>query len=267
MKLPESGEGVVALVAGKPITINQVGNRLASVERGRLGSLLPKSGPEHRRGRRWVLRLLVTEALVSHHAGFITDQSSNSEADGLSPNGVDNFRATALADAAQRLFDRVTSGIYVSEEEVRGYYARNLDHYHLPERRPLRHRLERSLQSARLAAARLADDDPAGTTFEMRQGEFAGPFEEAVFAAQVGEVIGPIESELGWHVALVEAIFESGYAPFEQVRSDIEADLLSVARGRAFDQWLEQQRRALAVVAPGWGHPGDPSLPDFSHRH
>jgi [acyl-carrier-protein] S-malonyltransferase len=267
LKRPESDEGVVALVAGTPITINQVRNRLASVERGPLASLLPKSGPEHRRGRRWVLRLLVTEALVSHHAGFTTDQSSNSEANGISVNGIDNFRATELADAAQRLFDRVTSGIYVSEEELRGYYTRNLDRYQLPERRLLRHRWEKSLQRAQLAAGRLADDDPAGTRFEMRRGEFAGPFEEAAFAAHVGEVIGPIESELGWHVALVEAIFESGYAPYERVRSDIETDLLSVARGRAFDQWLEQQRRALAVVAPGWGHPGDPSLPDFSHRH
>lgn len=267
MKPPELGEGVVALVAGKPITINQVRKRLDWVERGPWGSLLPRSGPEHRRGRRWMLRLLVTEALVSHHAGVMTDQFSKSEDNRLSLKGADNLRATALAYAAQDLFDRVTSGICVSEDDVRGYYARNLDHYHLPERRPLRHRLEKSLQSARLAKARLADDHPAGTRFEMRRGEFAGPFEDAVFAAQAGEVIGPIESELGWHVAIVEAIFESGYAPFERVRSDIEADLLSVARGRAFDQWLEQQRRALAVVAPGWGHPGDPSLPDFSHRH
>ena len=267
MKLPESDEGVVALVAGEPITINQVRNRLAAARSGPLAPLLPESGPEDRRGRRWVLRLLVTEALVLHQTGLVTDHSSDSEASELSPGEVDNVGAAALADAAQRLFDQVTSGIYVSEEEVRGYYSRNLDRYHLPERRLVRHRSEKNLQSARLVAARLAHGDVASSRFEMRRGEFAGPFGEAVFAAHLGEVIGPIESELGWHVALVEAIFESGYAPFERVRSDIEADLLSVTRGRAFDQWLEQQRRALAVVAPGWGHPGDPSLPDFSHRH
>jgi [acyl-carrier-protein] S-malonyltransferase len=214
-----------------------------------------------------VLRLLVTEAIVSHHAGFMAGPASISDAGGLSVNGVDGVRAAALADAAQRLFDQVTSGIGVTEEEVHGYYVRNLDRYCLPERRLLRQRSEKNLQSARLVAASLANGDAAGSRFEMRRGEFAGPFEEAVFAAQVREVIGPIESELGWHVALVEAIFESGYAPFERVRSDIESDLLSVARGRAFDQWLEQQRRALATVIPGWGHPGDPSLPDFSHRH
>ena len=156
-----------------------------------------------------------------------------------------------------------------SEEELRGYYRRNLDRYHLPGETPAPASIGK--ESAR-APDRLQPGWPTTMPrvqhrFEIRRGEFAGPFEDAVFAAQVGELIGPIESELGWHVALVEAIFESGYLPFERVRSDIEADLLSVARGRAFDQWLEQQRRALATVAPGWGHPGDPSLPDFSHRH
>ena len=182
-------------------------------------------------------------------------------------NGVDNVRAGDLADAAERLFDQVTSGVDVSEEEVLDYYSRNLDRYHVPERRLLRHRSEKSVRRAQRSRVRLGDPAGDAASFEIRRGEFAGPFEDAVFAAQVGDLIGPIESELGWHVAVVEAIFESGYVPFDEVRSDIEADLLSVARGRAFDQWLEQQRRALAMVLPDWGHPGDPSLPDFSHRH
>ena len=262
-----TGHAVVAHVAGEPITIHHVAARLAAIRRGPLAPLLPRSGPEDRRGRRWVLRLLVTEAIVSHHAGFMAGPASNPETGGLSVNGVDDVRAAALAGAAQRLFDQVTSEISVTEEEVRGYYVRNLDRYRLPERRQLRHRSEDNLQSARMVAAILANGDAAGSRFELRRGEFAGLFEDAVFAAQVGEIVGPIESELGWHVALVEAIFESGYAPFERVRSTIESDLLSVARGRAFDEWLEQQRRNLAIVIPGWGHPGDPSLPDFSHRH
>ena len=258
---------MLALVAGEPITIHEVVDRLGAIRRGPLASLLPHSGPEDRRGRRWVLRLLVTEAIVSHHADFIAGQSSNSEADGLSVNGADGVRAEALANAAKRLFDKVTSGICVSEEDVQGYYARNFDRYHLPERRLIRHQSEKSLQSARLVAAGLANGEAAGSRFEIRRGEFAGPFEDAVFAARAGEIVGPIESELGWHVAVVEDVFESSYLPYERVRSDIESDLLSVARGRAFDQWLEQQRRALANVLPDWGHPGDPSLPDFSHRH
>lgn len=257
----------MALVAGELITIHHVADRLAAIRRGPLAPLLAHSGPEDRRARRWVVRLLVTEAIVSHHAGFMAGPSAISEAGGRSPNGVEGVRAAALADAAQRIFDQVTSAICVTEEEVHEYYVRNLDRYRMPERRLLRHRTEKSLQSARLVAASLANGDAASSRFEMRRGEFAGPFEEAVFAAHIGEMIGPIESELGWHVALVVAAVESSYLPFEQVRSNIESDLLSVARGRAFDQWLEQQRRNLATVMPGWGHPGDPSLPDFSHRH
>jgi [acyl-carrier-protein] S-malonyltransferase len=265
LNLSGTSEGVVARVAGEPITVHQVADRLTAIRRGPLAPLLPHAGPEDRRSRRWVLRLLVSEAIVAYHAGFTARSSSDSE--DLSANGVDAVGAAALADAAQRLFDQITSKICVSEEEVHGYYARNLDQYHLPARRLLHHRSEQDLEVAQLVAGRMANGDAAGSRFEIRRGEFGGPFEAAVFAAQVGEVIGPIESELGWQVAIVEAVFESSYVPFERVRSDIESDLLSVARGRAFDQWMEQQRRALAIVMPGWGHPGDPSLPDFSHRH
>jgi parvulin-like peptidyl-prolyl isomerase len=169
--------------------------------------------------------------------------------------------------AAQGIFDEVTSGISIGEEDLRSYYVRNLDRYRLPARRLIRHRLEETLEKARQAAARLASGAGDSPQWEIRRGDLSGALEDEIFQAQVGELIGPIESELGWHVALLEGIFDSGYQSFEGVRHEIESDLLSVARGRAFDQWLEQERRHLATVAPGWGHPGDPTLPDFSHRH
>jgi [acyl-carrier-protein] S-malonyltransferase len=66
---------------------------------------------------------------------------------------------------------------------------------------------------------------------------------------------------------VVVAVIPAGMEPFEAVRSEIEADLLSDLRGRTFEAWLESRRQALTSVEPGWEHPGDPRLPDFFHRH
>jgi [acyl-carrier-protein] S-malonyltransferase len=55
--------------------------------------------------------------------------------------------------------------------------------------------------------------------------------------------------------------------PFEEVRGAIEEDLLVAARARVFDEWLERRRVALAVIEPGFEHPGHPIHGVPSHRH
>ena len=55
--------------------------------------------------------------------------------------------------------------------------------------------------------------------------------------------------------------------PFEDAAVSIEQDLLVAARIRAFDLWLEERRREVAVMQPGYEHPADPSYGFPSHRH
>jgi [acyl-carrier-protein] S-malonyltransferase len=55
--------------------------------------------------------------------------------------------------------------------------------------------------------------------------------------------------------------------PFDEVRGAIEDDLLVAARARAFDEWLDRRRAALAVIKPGFEHPGHPIHGVPSHRH
>jgi len=59
----------------------------------------------------------------------------------------------------------------------------------------------------------------------------------------------------------------TGPVPFADVRDDIADELLAAARGAAFDDWLTRRRAQTVTLAPGYEHPGDPSAPDFVHRH
>ena len=105
-----------------------------------------------------------------------------------------------------------------------------------------------------------------GRLGEVKRGQMVA-IRRAVFASPAGSVLGPIQTEFGWHVGVVTAVIPAHVKPFEAVHTEIEADLLSDLRGRAFEAWLESKRRTLASVEPGWEHPGDPRLPDFFHRH
>jgi hypothetical protein len=102
---------------------------------------------------------------------------------------------------------------------------------------------------------------------EVRRGELAGPLEDAIFGAEPAAVVGPIRTELGWHVARVDAVAPASHIPLEAVRPMIEDELLVAARARAFDEWLERRRAALVVLKPAFEHPGHPRHGASSHRH
>jgi [acyl-carrier-protein] S-malonyltransferase len=55
--------------------------------------------------------------------------------------------------------------------------------------------------------------------------------------------------------------------PLDDVRPAIAEHLRGAARRRAFRIWLDGRRAALAELAPGYEHPGDPRQPDNTHRH
>jgi hypothetical protein len=260
----------VATVEGAAITAAAVEARVSEIRRRAGPDNLPAPGsPEDRRLRRWVVHALVNEAVLAaevRRAGL--------------PVGL----GVASAEAVTRLFEQVTADVTLDDGEVAGYYARNLDRYRRPQRRRVRHVLLGDEVAAAGVRRRLAQGQPlsevaatcsldpssrerGGDLGWLRRGEVSGALEDAVFGAAVSSVVGPLRSDFGWHVAEVVAVQPATTVPLESVREAIRADLLAAARGRRFDNWLEQRRRQLAQVLPGYEHPGDPRVPDSIHRH
>jgi [acyl-carrier-protein] S-malonyltransferase len=96
----------VATVAGQPIDVGVLEERLALIRRGPRGRHIPSPGnPGYGDACRWVVRELVTEAVLKHEA-----------------------RARGLAELSQ-LVVAVTEAVVVSDEEIRSYYDRNPDLY------------------------------------------------------------------------------------------------------------------------------------------
>jgi hypothetical protein len=260
----------VATVAGRPIALSRVEARLAELRRGPRGKHLPPDGGAGSvHVRRWIVQELVTEEVLACEA----------RAAGIG----DGSRATTRLVIAQ-LVDRVTATVTVEDAEVRAYYERNMDLYRRPEVRSVRHILVGDLDAAKgivrrlevgeamEAIARAVSIDPgtraqAGFLGDVRRGELAGALEDALFSARPGAIVGPYRTEHGWHVARVEQVIPESSAPLSEVRPSIEAELLAAARGRAFGEWLEQRRSALASIEPEFAHPADPVHGLPSHRH
>jgi [acyl-carrier-protein] S-malonyltransferase len=215
---------------------------MADVRRGPRGRHMPpeSAGPESTRAGRWLVQELVTEAVIEHE-----------------------LRAAGLSNAVA-LVERVTADVAVPEADARAYYDRNPDLYARPEVRTVRH----AVLAERSAAAAISRGGVAvGEELEVRRGELAGDLEDALFGARAGDTVGPVRTEHGWHVAWVDRITPASSEPFEEVRDAIAAELLAAARTRAFGEWLETRRNALAVIEPAYAHPGDPVHGLPSHRH
>ena len=57
------------------------------------------------------------------------------------------------------------------------------------------------------------------------RGAMVKPFEDAVFAAKVGDIVGPVETNFGYHVIKVTGITPGHVQSFDEVKGRIEADL------------------------------------------
>jgi parvulin-like peptidyl-prolyl isomerase len=249
------------------------------MRRGPLSRHFPPAGhAEPPDVRRLVARQLATEELLrqeAERAGIV--QARRQRRDPSSSAGE-------LARIAPLLLDKVTADVRITESDVRAYYERNLDRYRVRAGLRVRHilvadaetaeQLRRRLQrGARFASlARRWSIDPwsratGGELGVVRRGELAGPLEEALFAAPPRSLVGPIKTEHGWHLARVDERVDEGHEPYEVVRDAIRAELLAAARERAFGEWLEERRAAVAVMAAGFGHPADPVDGIPTHRH
>ncbi|WP_405146157.1 peptidylprolyl isomerase [Sphaerisporangium sp. NBC_01403] len=247
---------VAAEVGDRVVAVSDVDAREAELRAGPLAARLPHPrAAEGRNLRRWLVQVLVTEALVEEEAAALGLVAAGDRPRSgpltlpaaLRTGGV-LAAVTVSMPLARELRAVVTAGVRVPEEEVRAYYDRNLDRFTCPEARDV----------SRAGGASLG---------RVRRGELAGPLEAAVFSAAEGEVVGPVEGPGGPWTVRVDAVEPGGVRAYEAVREDIASELSSVAAERAFAGWMEHRYAEKVRLRPGFEHPADPRHADATHRH
>ncbi|MFG1825634.1 peptidylprolyl isomerase [Microbispora bryophytorum] len=247
-----AGDGAIAAVAGeKVVTVAEVDRRLRLVRSGPLAARLPRpESAEGRNLRRWLVQVMVAEALAEQEAARLGLAPEHAAAPGavltlagaLRTGGV-AAAVLAASPAARAVCRALSAGREPSEDEVRDYYRRNLDRFTTPETRWV---------------------VPFGP---VRRGQVAGPMEDAVFAAREGETVGPVEGPGGPWTLVVERIEASRREPYAAVRERLRAELAKENGERAFARWLDARHADSVVLTPGHEHPADPAQPDADHRH
>ena len=178
----------------------------------------------------------------------------------------------------QKVQQEVAGGEDPTEKEVRAYYDENKEtQFTQPEQRCIRHILFNKDQKdlandvkgeiedggdfAALAKEHSQDPsnkDKGGDLGCVPKGQFVPEFDDAAFGAKKGELLGPVETEFGYHLIEVTDIKPAGETPFEEVSPQIEEQIKSEQQASEFQAWVEGQLKERNVkYLPGY----DPNAP------
>jgi len=197
---------------------------------------------------------------------------SNQEAyeQALEQNGIteDQLRKDIRENLpVQQVQEKVAGDARPSDEEVQKFYDENkAAQFTNPAQRCMRHILFNKDQKEKAEEvkgqlqdggdfAELAEEnsqDPGsaeqgGDLGCLGKGETVPEFEKAAFSAEQGEIVGPVETEFGYHLIEVTDVRSEETRPLEEVEPQIREQLAAAQRDEEFQAWIEEQQKERDV--------------------
>ena len=175
-----------------------------------------------------------------------------------------DFRETL---PVQKVQERVAGDAVPSDEEVQTYYEKNKEaQFTTPAQRCVRHilfnkdqkekakevrqQLEDGGDFSKLAKENSQDPGSAakgGDLGCLGKGETVPEFEQAAFGAEQGEIVGPIQTEFGYHVLQVTDIKPAQTRSLQEVEAQIRSQLSTEKQSEAFSEWVQEQKKKRDV--------------------
>lgn len=173
----------------------------------------------------------------------------------------------------QKVQKQVSGDAQPTQKDIQAYYDKNKDlQFTTPEQRCTSHilfkkdqekkakevkkQLENGGDFAKLAKEYSQDPgskDKGGDLGCQGKGSFVPAFEDAVFGAKQGEIVGPVKTEFGYHVIKVNEVKAKKAAPLEEVQPQIKEQLAQQEQMTKFEKWLkEQEKKRNVKYLPGY---------------
>ncbi len=162
--------------------------------------------------------------------------------------------ASAKRDIMAQMSIRDTlKGISVSDEEIKAYYDANKAQFNKGEAVSAKHILVESEEKCNAILASITNgektfEDAAKESSTCPSGQKGGDlgtfgkdqmvpeFEQAAFAAEIGQVVGPVKTQFGFHLIKVEAKNEAEAAAFEEVKENIRRNLVQQKQNKVYSE-------------------------------
>jgi peptidyl-prolyl cis-trans isomerase C len=185
----------------------------------------------------------------------------------------EDFRETvATSVLSQKIFDKVTEDVKLSDADLLDYYNQNITQYRTPASRDVRHiliaekakdgqidfakskseadrifaELDNGADFAALAKQHSADpgSKESGGKLTISQGQTVPEFDKTAFELKEGVVSRPVKTTYGYH--LIEALSpvrKEKVTKFGSVRDSIRATLLQERKTEVMRAWVDELRK------------------------
>jgi parvulin-like peptidyl-prolyl isomerase len=168
----------------------------------------------------------------------------------------------------QEVQERVAGNAEPSDEGIQKYYKENKEaQFTTPEQRCVRHILFNKDQKekaeevkqqvenggddfTKLAKENSQDPGSAakgGDLGCLGKGETVPEFEQAAFGAEQGEILGPVQTEFGYHILQVTDVKPEQTRSLQEVESQIRSQLAAEKQSEEFNKWIEEQKKERDV--------------------
>ncbi|NMB12279.1 MAG: hypothetical protein GX977_08330 [Firmicutes bacterium] len=165
----------------------------------------------------------------------------------------------------EKLQEGLIEGLQVSDEELRSAYEEvNARHIlvrpegdgedaqknALEQAEQLVQELVGGAEFATVAREHSADTgskDNGGDLGWFGRGQMVEPFENAAFVAEVGEIVGPVESQFGYHIIQVMDRKKATGEEFEEAKAELRDKLLGDKRRDKLTGWFSELKETAVI--------------------
>ena len=130
----------------------------------------------------------------------------------------------------------VESKTVVSDEQLQAEYDKNVASFTKPSHRMVEQAVFPTKEEAEKALTDLRDGKPVANmdTQDLEQNGLLPEIATPVFAAKKGDVVGPVQTTLGWHIMRVKDILPESVTPFAEVKDKLRQELSQISQSEAF---------------------------------
>ena len=160
---------------------------------------------------------------------------------------------------SQMVINAVMKEIAVTDEETKAFYEQNQSRFQRGESVSAKHILvddetlcldllakinagEMDFESAAKEFSTCPSKERGGDLGQFGRGQMVPEFDSAAFEAEVGQVVGPVKTQFGYHLIKVEQKNEAAVMAFEEVAENIKNNLFQQKQNEAYAAKVNELR-------------------------
>ena len=230
---------VLATVAGREITQEEFEAFLASVPKEQQAYINNPKFREH-----------CLEQLTSLHMFAQMGEDLKLDETEDFKKAYENAKRDIRAQMAMR---ETLKDVTITDDEIKTFYEENQQQFVKSETVSAKHILtdseekckdileaiqkgEKTFEDAAKEFSTCPSKERGGDLGEFGRGQMVKEFEDAAFAAEIGEIVGPVQTQFGYHLLKVEKKNAASVISFDQIKENLRTNLLQQKQGLAYNK-------------------------------